>query len=302
MSRVFLAEETAARAPGRHQGAAAGDGRRRQRRAVRARDPARGPPAASRTSCRSSPPARPAICSTTSCPSSRASRCACGSRAQGELPIAEALRILREVADALAYAHAQRRRPPGHQAGQRAALGGPRRGDRLRRRQGGERVERRRASRPRSAWRSDAGVHGAGAGRGRSARRSSRRHLRARRAGVRDALRADAVHAPSRPGTPGRAHHPDARSRRATPAVDLPGAQRGRDALPREARRRSLAERVGAGGAARCRQHAERRADADPERRPSSRAAPRRPLRRASPGASRGDLRGRPRSSSSPCV
>ena len=46
-------------------------------------------------------------CSTTSCRSWRASRCATRLDARGQLPIDEAVRIAREIADALEYAHAQ---------------------------------------------------------------------------------------------------------------------------------------------------------------------------------------------------
>ena len=49
---------------------------------------------------------RPTGCSTTSCPTSRASRSGTGSTARAQLAVDEALRIAREVADALAYAHA----------------------------------------------------------------------------------------------------------------------------------------------------------------------------------------------------
>ena len=106
---------------------------------------------------------------------------------EGELPVAEATKFLREIVDALAYAHRTRRRPPRHQARQRAALGRPRRGDRLRRRQGGERVERLVLAHLARRGARHAGLHGAGAGRGRSARGSPRRHLRRGRARLRDA-------------------------------------------------------------------------------------------------------------------
>ena len=59
------------------------------------------------TSCPSSTPARLPGSSGTRCPTSRASRCAIGSRREGQLPVEEAVRIAREVADALDYAHQQ---------------------------------------------------------------------------------------------------------------------------------------------------------------------------------------------------
>ena len=56
MSRVFVADGDGARPHGRDQGAAAGAGRRRQRRALRARDPARRRAAASAHRAACSPP------------------------------------------------------------------------------------------------------------------------------------------------------------------------------------------------------------------------------------------------------
>ena len=75
----------------------------------------------------------------------------------GELPVAEAVRILRDVASALAYAHDARRRPSRHQAGQHAALRRRGGGHRLRRREGADVVDDRwRVARsPRSASRSE---------------------------------------------------------------------------------------------------------------------------------------------------
>ena len=78
---------------------------------------------------------------TSRCRSSRANRFARGSTRDGELPVNAAARLLREVARALAYAHAQRRRAPRHQAGQRAAVRRQRDGHRLRRREGDRRVD-----------------------------------------------------------------------------------------------------------------------------------------------------------------
>ena len=73
---------------------------------------------------------------------------------EGELPMHEAVRLLAEVADALAYAHAPGRRAPRHQARQRPALRAARAGDGFRRGQGGERGDRPAARSPRRAWRS----------------------------------------------------------------------------------------------------------------------------------------------------
>ena len=113
---------------------------------------------------------------------------------EGELPIAEAVRVLREVVDALSYAHrngvVHRDIKPdnillseGHAVitdfGVAKAVSAS---------SGGSLAHLARR-RPRHA-----GLHGAGAGRGRSARRSPRRHLRRRGAGVRDAHRPAAVH------------------------------------------------------------------------------------------------------------
>ncbi len=74
---------------------------------------------------------------------------------RGELPIAESVAILRDVAKALDYAHAQGRRPPRHQARQRSPhrrLGG---GDGLRRGEGGGGIDTGRSDahrRPASRW------------------------------------------------------------------------------------------------------------------------------------------------------
>ena len=115
-------------------------------------------------------------------------------RAKGSCPIADAVRILRDLADALAYAHQQGVvhrdiKPENVMLSERHALvtdfgvakavsdatGSPVAHDR--RRGAGH-----------------AGLHGAGAGRRRSAHRSPRRHLRVRRGGVRAAHRPAAVH------------------------------------------------------------------------------------------------------------
>ena len=61
---------------------------------------------------------------------------------EGELPIAEAVRDPARGGGRALLRPPQRRRPPRHQARQRAALRRPRGGHRLRRGQGGERVER----------------------------------------------------------------------------------------------------------------------------------------------------------------
>ena len=66
----------------------------------------RPPPSCSiRTSCRCSTRARPTASSSTSCPTSRARRCATRLDRETQLGVDEAVRIAREVADALDYAH-----------------------------------------------------------------------------------------------------------------------------------------------------------------------------------------------------
>ncbi len=57
------------------------------------------------TSYRYSPPARRATCCGTRCPSSRGNPLRARLAREGELPITQTIRILRDVADALAYAH-----------------------------------------------------------------------------------------------------------------------------------------------------------------------------------------------------
>ena len=83
----------------------------------------------------------------------------------GALPVEEALRLAREMSEALAYAHRQGHHPPRHQAGQHPAQRGPRAGGRLRHRARSGRGWRRGADQdgPRGG---DAAVHGAGTGDG----------------------------------------------------------------------------------------------------------------------------------------
>src|SRR3970040_1537269 len=97
---------------------------------------------------------------------------------QGELPIPDAVRILTEIVEALAYA-------PGQGVGA---------GDRIRR---GD--DRRRGARY-------AGVHGARTGGRRPAPRSSRGHLRGGRDGLRVAHGATSVHGDVGAADPGRPH------------------------------------------------------------------------------------------------
>ena len=105
MATVYLAHDVAARPQGRAQGAAPRAGRHPRRRAVPGRDQDHRQPAA---------PAHPAAVrfgrgrrhsSSTSCRTSRARPCATGSTREKQLPVDEAVRIAREVADALDYAH-----------------------------------------------------------------------------------------------------------------------------------------------------------------------------------------------------
>ena len=94
-----------ARAPGRGQGAHSRAGGRRERGPVPARDPVRRPAPASRTSSRFSPPATPAGSPGSPCRSSTGESLRTRLVRDGELPVAEAVRVLRDVASALAYAH-----------------------------------------------------------------------------------------------------------------------------------------------------------------------------------------------------
>ena len=106
MATVYLAEDP---------GTTAGSPSRCSTRSFRASSGRSGssrrsssPPTCSiRTSCRSSIRARRTDCSTTSCRSSRASRSASRLDRERQLPIADAVRIATDVADALAYAHRQ---------------------------------------------------------------------------------------------------------------------------------------------------------------------------------------------------
>ena len=107
-----------------------------------------------------------------------------------------------------------------------------------------------------------AGVHGAGAGRGRSARRPSGRPLRARRPGLRDAHRRSALHRHEPAAGARGPRDPGARAARRAPAGLSARARRAHHALPREAPSRSLAERERTGSAARWGDHAHRRDDA----------------------------------------
>ena len=136
---------------------------------------------------------------------------------EGELPVAEAVRILREVVDALAYAHrngvVHRDIKPdnillseGHAVvtdfGVAKAVSAS---------SGGALAHlARRGAR-------HAGLHGARAGRGRPARGPPGRYLRRRRAGLRDAGRAAAVHRADGPGAARGADHPNAGAGGAVP-------------------------------------------------------------------------------------
>ena len=105
MATVYLAARPQARPQGRDQGAQARARRRARRRAVRRRDQDDGGAAAS-----AHPAAvrfgrtRTGSCST-SCPTSRARRCATKLDRETQFGVDEAVRIAREVADALDYAH-----------------------------------------------------------------------------------------------------------------------------------------------------------------------------------------------------
>ena len=123
MSRVFVAVETALAAAGGGQGAACpswppGVSVERFRREIQLAAQLQHPHIVPASRRRASPTGSP----TSPCRSSTASRSGPGCCGSGELPVAEAVRLLRDVASALAYAHEQRRGAPRHQARQRAAL------------------------------------------------------------------------------------------------------------------------------------------------------------------------------------
>ena len=107
----------------------------------------------------------------------------------GELPVPEAVRLLGEIAEALAAAHRAGVVHRDIKPENVMLVGTARDGDGLRRGQGGDRgVERRAAHLGRRGPR-HAGVHGAGAGDGRPADGWTGGHLRHRRGGLRDAQR-----------------------------------------------------------------------------------------------------------------
>ena len=136
MSRVFVAHEHGARAGRSSSRSCRRARRRRQRRSVPAGDPARRAapaPAHRAPALRRRGRGLPYfIMPFVTGESLR------GGRASGELPVPETVRILRDVASALAYAHT-RRRASRHQARQRADLRRRRGGHRFRRGQGGQR-------------------------------------------------------------------------------------------------------------------------------------------------------------------
>ena len=108
MSRVFLAEEVGLGPEGGDQGPAARDGapastperfRREIQLAARLQHPHIVPLLDRRRA--------PATCSTTSMPFIEGESLRARLAREGELPVTEAVRILRDVADALAYAHEQ---------------------------------------------------------------------------------------------------------------------------------------------------------------------------------------------------
>ena len=157
---------------------------------------------------------------------------------EGELPVAEAVAHPPRGGRRAGLRAPARRRAPRHQAGQHAAVRRARGGHRLRRRQGGRARQRPATSLADLARRGarHAGVHGAGAGRGRSARGPPGRHLRASACSRTRCSAAAAVHRAT-PQAMLAAHitqtpEPIARLRR----LSRPPSRR-RHALPREARR-----------------------------------------------------------------
>ena len=154
MSRVFLAEETPL---GRQVVVKVLPPETRRRRSTSSASSARSssPPGCSiRTSSRCSPPARPADLLYYVMPFIEGESLRAKLAREGELPVAEASQDPARGRRRAGLRPPARRRPPRHQARQRAALRRPRGGHRFRRGQGGERVERRRPRSPRSAWRS----------------------------------------------------------------------------------------------------------------------------------------------------
>jgi hypothetical protein len=239
----------APRTPGRHQGAAARDERRGERRALRARDQARGAAAAPayRPAAHRRRRRRPAllhhalhrggVAPGQAGPRGRAARRRSGQdhARGGGRPLVRA---------------PERRGPSRHQAGQRPPLRRPRGGHRLRRGQGGHRLQREvLAHLPRRGARHP-GLHGAGAGRRRSPRGPPRRHLCHGHPGLRDAHRPAPLHGAHRAGAARGPHHASAGARECPPAGGAGGAQRPPHALPGEASRRPVAERRRAAGPA----------------------------------------------------
>ena len=180
MSRVFLAEEVRPRPPGRHQAAAARDGRRASTSSGSSARSSSPPACSTRTSFRSSPPAPPATCCTTSCRSSRASRSGSSWRAKASCPwprpCGSCARWSTRWPTPTGTASSTATSSPTTSSSPRATRSSPTSAwpRRVSASSGGAlaHLARRRAG--------HAGLHGAGAGRGRSARRPSRRHLRRR--------------------------------------------------------------------------------------------------------------------------
>ena len=105
MATVYLAEDLRARPQGRPQGAAARARRGDRRRAVPRRDQDSRPICSIRTSCRCSIRARPTGCSIYVMPFVEGESLRDRLDREKQLPIDDAVRIAREVADALDYAH-----------------------------------------------------------------------------------------------------------------------------------------------------------------------------------------------------
>ena len=106
MATVYARARRAARPPRRDQGAPPRAGRLARPRAVRSARSSSPPSSSTRTSCRCTTRARPPASCTTSCRSCRASRSGSGSPARASCRSPRRCRLLGEIVDALAYAHA----------------------------------------------------------------------------------------------------------------------------------------------------------------------------------------------------
>ena len=181
----------------------------------------------------------------------------------GELPVHDAVKILVEVVDALAYAHSQGVvhrdiKPDNVMLSGRHALVT----DFGVAKAVSEATGRQQLTTAGVALGTPT-LHGAGAGGRRPEPRPPGGHLRRRRHGVRAAHRAAAVHRHDLAADPRGARDAGARPRVPAPAHLSAGARGGHHALPGQARGGPLPDRRGAAAEPRAAGHAERRDDAD---------------------------------------